>query len=101
MTPQAILSSLDRPLLCSSMHIDVLDDEPFELPDAMSLMDAYSNSGIDFMVDVGKRVAEESTVSSTLSGTFTVLLPTKDIHQHDCPQCTRIGALWPCFDGFG
>ncbi|GMH32545.1 hypothetical protein BSKO_00379 [Bryopsis sp. KO-2023] len=59
---QAILEMLERPLLCSSMHIEGQDGEAFELPDAMSLMEYYSLSGIDFMVDAGKRVAVESTI---------------------------------------
>ena len=49
------------------MHIGAQNDETFEIPDAMSLMDAYSSSGIDFMVDVGRRVAEESTVGTIVN----------------------------------
>eukprot|EP00892_Ulva_mutabilis_P007075 jgi/Ulvmu1/473/UM001_0481.1 len=54
----AILSMLQRPLLCTSAH--VAEEEGIEIPDAATMMDMYP--GIDFIVDCGPSAAEPSTV---------------------------------------
>jgi len=59
---QAILDSVGRPLIASSMHIEHDEDEDFELPNGVTLMETYSSSGIDFVVNVGQRMVQESTV---------------------------------------
>lgn len=84
MCTKALLDGLERPLLCSSMHIEGRDGEEFELPDAMSLMESYSLSGIDFMVDAGRHVAEESTVGPW----FGALLRNIE-HHYYCYQQTQ------------
>lgn len=57
-----MLDKVGGPLLASSMHVEHEENEDFELPNGMALMQAYSNSGIDFMVSVGSRMVQESTV---------------------------------------
>ncbi|KAK9823103.1 hypothetical protein WJX72_000273 [[Myrmecia] bisecta] len=57
---QALLSQLDRPLLCSSMYVD--QESPLRLADAAVLADQYAGRGIDFVVDSGQRMAEGSTI---------------------------------------
>ena len=42
---------MDRPLLCSSAHVEELDD--MEVPEAAVLMDLFAKQGIDFVVDAG------------------------------------------------
>jgi len=59
---QAVLDAVGRPLIASSMHIDHDETEDFELPNGVVLMETYSSSGIDFMVNVGQRMVQESTV---------------------------------------
>jgi len=44
------------------MHIDHEENEDFEMPSGVALMDEYSTSGIDFMVSVGQQTVRESTV---------------------------------------
>lgn len=48
---QAILSELDRPLLCSSAH--VAEQDELEIPEAAVLMDSFAGQGLDFVVDAG------------------------------------------------
>ncbi|DBA67532.1 TPA: hypothetical protein ACH3X2_001810 [Trebouxia sp. C0005] len=57
---QAVLSQLDRPLLCTSAHVEEL--EQLEIPEAAMFVDQYAGQGLDFIVDTGQRVAEGSTV---------------------------------------
>lgn len=49
---------MDRPLLCSSAK----GGEHDGLLDAAQLLDVYGPRGIDFVVDSGTQVAEDSTV---------------------------------------
>lgn len=51
MPAQAILSELDRPLLCSSAH--VVEHDELEIPEAAVLMDQFVGQGLDFIVDAG------------------------------------------------
>ncbi|KAL3139512.1 hypothetical protein ABBQ38_003835 [Trebouxia sp. C0009 RCD-2024] len=57
---QAVLSQLDRPLLCTSAHVE--EQDQLEIPEAAMFMDLYAGQGLDFVVDSGQRVAEGSTV---------------------------------------
>ena len=52
--PQAVLSQLDRPLLCTSAHVEEL--EQLEIPEAAMFVDQYAGQGLDFIVDTGQRV---------------------------------------------
>lgn len=56
---QAVLSQLERPLLCTSAHVE--EQDQLEIPEAAMLMDLYAGQGLDFVVDSGQRVrlAEE------------------------------------------
>ncbi|KAL6748482.1 translation factor [Haematococcus lacustris] len=59
---KAVLEGLGRPLLCTSVHVtDVLAPDT-EVPDSGSMYEAYAGKGIDFIVDIGRRVATQSTV---------------------------------------
>lgn len=53
------------PLLSTSVHVpDVLVLSPdTEVPDVGSILEAYGSKGLDFVVDVGRRVVVESSVS--------------------------------------
>jgi hypothetical protein len=54
---QAILSELDRPLLCSSVTGALGEAESaVEMDDAATIMDQYAGRGIDFVVDAGIKV---------------------------------------------
>ena len=53
--PQAVLSQLDRPLLCTSAHVEEL--EQLEIPEAAMFVDQYAGQGLDFIVDTGQRVS--------------------------------------------
>lgn len=57
---QAILSQMNRPLLCTSAHVHA--DDEIEFPEAAVLMDAYAERNLDFVVDAGPQLAEGSTV---------------------------------------
>jgi tRNA A37 threonylcarbamoyladenosine synthetase subunit TsaC/SUA5/YrdC len=57
---QAVLQSLERPLLCSSVHVDA--EGELEIVEGPVMLDMYAGRGIDFLVDCGSRVAEGSTV---------------------------------------
>eukprot|EP00891_Asterochloris_glomerata_P001112 jgi/Astpho2/1112/fgenesh1_pg.00020_%23_12_t len=57
---QTILSQLERPMLCSSVHVE--QTQMMEIPEAAVLMDQYAGRGLDFIVDIGQRVVEGSTV---------------------------------------
>ena len=51
---QAILSQLERPLLCTSAHVQM--EGELEFPEAAVLMDEYADRNIDFLVDAGPQV---------------------------------------------
>lgn len=51
---QAVLGQLERPLLCTSAHVE--EQEQLEIPEAAMLMDLYAGQGLDFVVDSGQRV---------------------------------------------
>lgn len=51
-----------RPLIASSMHVEHEENEDFERSNGVNLMEEYNDSGIDFIVSVGQRIAEESTI---------------------------------------
>ena len=55
---QAVLSQLDRPLLCTSAHVE--EQEQLEIPEAAMLMDQYAGQGLDFIVDTGQRVSDSN-----------------------------------------
>ena len=55
---QAVLSDLDRPLLCTSAHVE--EQEQLEIPEAAMFIDMYSGQGLDFIVDSGQRVIRKS-----------------------------------------
>ncbi|MEW5307683.1 MAG: hypothetical protein WDW36_010061 [Sanguina aurantia] len=59
---QAILAGVERPLLCTSVHVAEVLAEGTECPDVGSMLDRYGTSGIDFIVDVGPRIAVVSTI---------------------------------------
>ena len=42
---------MDRPLLCSSAHVE--EQEELEIPEAAVLMDSFAGQGLDFIVDAG------------------------------------------------
>lgn len=52
---QAVLSQLDRPLLCTSAHVE--EQDQLEIPEAAMFMDLYAGQGLDFVVDSGQRVS--------------------------------------------
>ena len=51
---QTILSQLERPMLCSSVHVE--QTQMMEIPEAAVLMDQFAGRGLDFIVDIGQRV---------------------------------------------
>eukprot|EP01023_Acetabularia_acetabulum_P029802 TRINITY_DN28096_c0_g1_i6.p1 TRINITY_DN28096_c0_g1~~TRINITY_DN28096_c0_g1_i6.p1 ORF type:complete len:255 (-),score=22.44 TRINITY_DN28096_c0_g1_i6:133-897(-) len=57
---QKILQCLDHPLLCTSAHVEEDEEIRTEIADAGVMIDMYP--GIDFVVDVGLRFAEGSTI---------------------------------------
>jgi len=57
-----ILEDFGGCLLSHSVHVETHLDAETEVPDPGVLMDLYGNSGIDFIVDTGPRVATASTV---------------------------------------
>ena len=68
-----MLSELDRPLLCTSAHVEEL--EQLEIPEAAMFVDQYAGQGLDFIVDTGQRVCMHSLAC--------------------CIQCTLLW-LYPC-----
>lgn len=52
---QAVLQQLERPLLCSSAHIEG-EGLMTDVPEAAVMMDSYSGRGLDFIVDSGQKV---------------------------------------------
>eukprot|EP00887_Chlorella_sp_A99_P001530 scaffold8.g1530.t1 len=62
---QALLAQLDCPLLCSSAKAA---DAQAGLLDPAQLLDIYGPRGLDFVVDAGPRVAEDSTVVDMTTG---------------------------------
>lgn len=52
---QAVLSQLERPLLCTSAHVE--EQEQLEIPEAAMFIDMYAGQGLDFVVDTGQRVS--------------------------------------------
>ena len=59
---QAILDDLGGCLLSHSVHVPEHLADDTEVPDPGTLLDLYGNRGLDFIVDVGPRVAVASTV---------------------------------------
>ncbi|GAX73974.1 hypothetical protein CEUSTIGMA_g1424.t1 [Chlamydomonas eustigma] len=59
---QAVLQGMDRPLLCTSVHVDEHLDDTTEVPDVGNMLQSYGGKGIDFIIDVGPRIATVSTV---------------------------------------
>lgn len=49
---QAVLAGLERPLLCSSVHVEA-GAGALELPEAAVMLDMFEPRGIDFVVDAG------------------------------------------------
>ena len=54
--------------MCTSVHVAEHLSEDTEVPDVGSMLQLYGNKGIDFVVDVGPRIATESTVSVCVEG---------------------------------
>ncbi len=52
---QAVLAGLERPLLCSSVHVEA-GAGALELPEAAVMLDMFEPKGIDFVVDAGVTV---------------------------------------------
>ena len=52
---QAVLAGLERPLLCSSVHVEA-GAGALELPEAAVMLDMFEPRGIDFVVDAGVTV---------------------------------------------
>ncbi|KAI8467472.1 MAG: DHBP synthase RibB-like alpha/beta domain-containing protein, partial [Monoraphidium minutum] len=59
---RALLEDFGGCLLSHSVHVPEHLDNETEVPDPGTLMDMYGNTGIDFIVDTGPRVATASTV---------------------------------------
>lgn len=59
---RAVLEGFGGCLLSHSVHVPEHLDSETEVPDPGTLMDMYGNTGIDFIVDTGPRVATASTV---------------------------------------
>ena len=57
---QAVLSQLERPLLCTSAHVE--EQDQLEIPEAAMFMDLYAGQGLDFVVDSGQRVSPAGDV---------------------------------------
>ncbi|GLC46151.1 hypothetical protein PLESTB_001195500 [Pleodorina starrii] len=70
---QAILDGVGGALLCTSVHVPEVLSEDTEVPDVGSILEAYGNKGIDFVVDVGRRVVVESSVVDFTGGDPVVL----------------------------
>lgn len=70
---QAILQQLDKPLLCSSVHASVEQEGGNDTLEAAVLADMYGPQGLGFVVDVGPRPVDISTVID-LSGHEPVLV---------------------------
>jgi hypothetical protein len=54
---------MSGPLLCTSVHVEDQLDDATEVPDVGNMLQSYGNKGIDFIIDVGPRIASVSTVS--------------------------------------
>jgi hypothetical protein len=59
---QTVLDDLGSCLLSHSVHVPEHLSDNTEVPDPGTLLDLYGNRGLDFIVDVGPRVAVASTV---------------------------------------
>ncbi|KIZ04771.1 Uncharacterized protein yciO [Monoraphidium neglectum] len=70
---RALLEEFGGCLLSHSVHVPEHLDSETEVPDPGTLMDMYGNTGIDFIVDTGPRVATASTVID-LTGVEPVLV---------------------------
>ncbi|KAG2489365.1 hypothetical protein HYH03_012195 [Edaphochlamys debaryana] len=70
---QAILDGFGGPLLCTSVHVPEHLAPDTEVPDCGSILEAYGERGIDFVVDPGRRVAWVSSVVDFTSGSPEVL----------------------------
>jgi tRNA A37 threonylcarbamoyladenosine synthetase subunit TsaC/SUA5/YrdC len=61
--PQAFLDAVDRALLTTSVHLPDTELSPdTEVPDVGSMLERYRGKGVDFIVDVGRRIVTQSTV---------------------------------------
>lgn len=69
---QTVLRQLDRPLLCTTANVEGYHAGDMS-PDAAVLADVYGPRGLGFVVDVGPRLLEPSTVVD-LSGSEAVLV---------------------------
>ncbi len=63
---QAVLEDLGRVLLSHSVHVPGKLGDITEVPDLGTLLDTYGNTALDFIVDVGPRIATASSVSAKL-----------------------------------
>ncbi|KAG2447152.1 hypothetical protein HYH02_007898 [Chlamydomonas schloesseri] len=70
---QALLDGVGGALLCTSVHVPEVLSPDTEVPDCGSILEAYGSKGIDFVVDVGRRVVVESSVVDFTSGDPEVL----------------------------
>ncbi|KXZ48779.1 hypothetical protein GPECTOR_25g363 [Gonium pectorale] len=70
---QAILDGMAGPLLCTSVHVPEVLSPDTEVPDVGSILEAYGSKGLDFVVDVGRRVVVESSVVDFTGGDPLVL----------------------------
>ncbi|PNH07203.1 hypothetical protein TSOC_006364 [Tetrabaena socialis] len=70
---KAVVEGMDGPLLCTSVHVPEVLSEDTEVPDVGSILEEYGNKGIDFVVDVGRRVVVESSVVDFTGGDPVVL----------------------------
>lgn len=59
---KAVLAGMGRPLLCTSVHVPEHLSDDTEVPDMGQMLEEYGNKGIDFIVDVGPRVAVVSSI---------------------------------------
>lgn len=70
---QAVLENVGGVLACTSVHVPDHLAEDTEVPDTGTMLELYESRGIDFIVDVGRRVATASSVVD-LTGTEPVIV---------------------------
>ncbi len=97
---QAVLEGMGRPLLCTSVHVAEHIDDTTEVPDVGSMLESYDGKGLDFIIDVGKRVATVSSVRGDLgfdtcagpvSSSLSLSLSQVVDMTGDCPEIVRVG----------